>query len=164
MKGWEDTAELELQAYLGLQFLMGLQSNHHMEDMWSRDPLISSTIFLQTMSLDRFNAITSALHFVNNEDSHSSVDQLWKIRPVIDVLNKQFLLSSFPTRHFLWMRSSGLLRGTIRQNSMCPTRVHAGTWRSISYIQVMDQKLATPLHSASAWYKTVGSSLRAQKC
>lgn len=80
----------EFRAYLGLQILMGLQSMPHMQDFWSHDPLISSTIFSQTMSWDRFDAITSALHFIDNGADHPAVDRLWKLRPVIDALDKQF--------------------------------------------------------------------------
>ncbi|XP_047488440.1 piggyBac transposable element-derived protein 4-like isoform X2 [Penaeus chinensis] len=90
MKGWKDITVHEFRAYLGLQFLMGLQSMPHMQDFWSHDPLISSSIFSQTMSRDRFDAITLALHFVDNKADHPAVDQLWKLRPVIDVLDKQF--------------------------------------------------------------------------
>ncbi|XP_063585093.1 piggyBac transposable element-derived protein 4-like [Penaeus indicus] len=90
MKAWEDITVHEFRAYLGLLFLMGLQSMPYMQDFWSHDPLISSLIFSQTMSRDRFDAITLALHFVDNEADHPAVDRLWKLRPVIDVLDKQF--------------------------------------------------------------------------
>ncbi|XP_037791274.1 piggyBac transposable element-derived protein 4-like [Penaeus monodon] len=42
------------------------------------------------MSRDRFNNLTSALHFANNEGEHDAEDRLWKLRPVIDVLDSTY--------------------------------------------------------------------------
>ncbi|XP_047478497.1 piggyBac transposable element-derived protein 4-like [Penaeus chinensis] len=42
------------------------------------------------MSRDRFDILTSALHFANNEGEHSAEDRLWKLRPVIDVLDSTY--------------------------------------------------------------------------
>nr|XP_027217915.1 piggyBac transposable element-derived protein 4-like [Penaeus vannamei] len=88
MKGWEDTTVKEVRTYLGLRFLMGLQSKRQMRDFWSRDPLMSSAIFPQTMSRDRFDQLTEALHFADNQAERQADDRLWKLRPVVDVPNK----------------------------------------------------------------------------
>lgn len=90
MKGWEDTTVKEVRTYLGLRFLMGLQSKRQMRDFWSRDPLMSSAIFPQTMSRDRFDQLTAALHFADNQAERQADDRLWKLRPVVDVLDRQF--------------------------------------------------------------------------
>jgi len=90
MKGWEDTTVKEVRTYLGLRFLMGLQSKRQMRDFWSRDPLMSLAIFPQMMSRDRFDQLTAALHFADNQAERQADDRLWKLRPVVDVLDRQF--------------------------------------------------------------------------
>ncbi|XP_047478265.1 piggyBac transposable element-derived protein 4-like [Penaeus chinensis] len=60
---------------------MGLQAS---------DPLMSSSVFATTVSRDRFDTLTSALHFANNEGEHRAEDRLWKLRPVIDVLDSTY--------------------------------------------------------------------------
>ncbi|ROT79230.1 piggyBac transposase Uribo2 [Penaeus vannamei] len=89
-KGWEDTTVKEVRTYLGLRFLMGLQSKRQMRVFWSRDPLMSSAIFPQTMSRDRFDQLTAALHFTDSQAERQADDRLWKLRPVVDVLDRQF--------------------------------------------------------------------------
>ncbi|XP_037791254.1 piggyBac transposable element-derived protein 4-like [Penaeus monodon] len=42
------------------------------------------------MSRDRFDNLTSALHFANNEGEHDAEDRLWKLCPVIDVLDSTY--------------------------------------------------------------------------
>ncbi|XP_037782728.1 piggyBac transposable element-derived protein 4-like [Penaeus monodon] len=83
MKGWEDTTVREVRSYVGLRFLMGLQSKRDQREWWSTDPLMSSSVFAKTMTRDRYDALTSALHFADNEGEHPAEDRLWKLRPVL---------------------------------------------------------------------------------
>ncbi|XP_047502756.1 piggyBac transposable element-derived protein 4-like [Penaeus chinensis] len=69
---------------------MGLQVKRCQRDLWSTDPLMSSSVFAKTMSRDRFDNLTSALHFANNEGEHSAEERLWKLCPVIDVLDSTY--------------------------------------------------------------------------
>ncbi|XP_037774856.1 piggyBac transposable element-derived protein 4-like [Penaeus monodon] len=39
---------------------------------------------------DRYDALTSALHFADNEEEHPAEDRLWKLRPVLDVLESTY--------------------------------------------------------------------------
>ncbi|XP_047487916.1 piggyBac transposable element-derived protein 4-like isoform X1 [Penaeus chinensis] len=91
MKGWEDTTVRELRSFVGLRLLMGLHGKRRCQrDLWSTDPLMCSSVFPKTMSRDRFDILSSALHFANNEGEHSAEDWLWKLRPVIDVLDSTY--------------------------------------------------------------------------
>ncbi|DAZ99397.1 TPA: hypothetical protein N0F65_005299 [Lagenidium giganteum] len=49
-----------------------------------------STTFGEYMSRNRFNYITSVLHFANNDDPRAANDRVWKIRPLLDCLQKTF--------------------------------------------------------------------------
>ena len=89
MKAWVDVTVEELKCYLGLRILMGIVKLPEMKDYWSTDPLTRQPTFPANMSRDRFNQITSKLHFVDNAVPHGD-DHLYKIRPVVDTLQKQF--------------------------------------------------------------------------
>ena len=90
MKNWEDVDEEELQRYLGLRLLMGVHVLPSIRDYWSTNPLLQTPAFREQMTRDRFDAITSHLHFSDNRDPQAADDRLWKIRPVVDCFSKQF--------------------------------------------------------------------------
>lgn len=50
------------------------------------------------MTKDRFNALTSALHFANNEGEHEVQNRLWKLCPVLDVLDTMYQTVFFPNK------------------------------------------------------------------
>lgn len=82
MKGWVDTTVLEVYSYVGLRFLM----------FYCEGLMVDGTVAVHIrcsprMTRDRFDALTTALHFADNEAEHDTEDQLWKLRPVLDVLD-----------------------------------------------------------------------------
>lgn len=62
---------------------------------------MSFLIFLLTMSHNRFDAFTLALHFADNTANFPADDQLWKLRPVINVLDKTFSSLITPNKTIL---------------------------------------------------------------
>ncbi|XP_037775736.1 piggyBac transposable element-derived protein 4-like [Penaeus monodon] len=98
-KGWEDTTLREVRSYVGLRFLMGLQSKRAQRNFWSTDPLISSSVFARTMTRDRYDALTSALHFADNEGEHDAEDRLRKLRTVLYVLESTYRSISVPNKN-----------------------------------------------------------------
>jgi len=92
MKGWEGTTVQEVCSYVGLRFPMGLQSKRDQREWWSTDPLMSSSVFAKTMTRDRYDALTSALHF-------AAEDRLWKLRPVLDVLESTYRSVFVPNKN-----------------------------------------------------------------
>ena len=89
MKGWSDLTESELDDFIALRLLMGVDRKPHTRDYWSKDPLRVQRIFPDTMSRDRFETITHNLHFEDNAGVRAEGDRLWKLRTVIDLLNHQ---------------------------------------------------------------------------
>ncbi|XP_037800382.1 piggyBac transposable element-derived protein 4-like [Penaeus monodon] len=94
MKGWEDKTVREVRSYVGLRFLMGLQSKRDQREWWSTDPLMSSSVFAKTMTMTM-----TALHFVDNEGEHPAEDRLWKLRPVLDVLESTYRSVFVPNKN-----------------------------------------------------------------
>ncbi|XP_037804849.1 piggyBac transposable element-derived protein 4-like [Penaeus monodon] len=93
------TTVREVRSYVGLRFLMGLQSKRDQREWWSTDPLMSSSVFVKTMTRDRYEALTSALHFADNEGEHPAEDRLWKLCPVLDVLESMYRSVFVPNKN-----------------------------------------------------------------
>ena len=79
---------------------MGIIKKPDIYTYWSTDPLMDTPFFRKYMSRDRFLIIMSMLHF-NNDEHYRNVesrkpkneqDRLYKLRPLIDVLDRTFLL------------------------------------------------------------------------
>lgn len=81
MEGW-----CELRVYLGLWFMLGLQSKRHMRVFGLETPNVPD--FPQTMSL----------HLADNKADHPANDQLWKPRPVLDVVDETFSTVFVPNK------------------------------------------------------------------
>ncbi|XP_042867507.1 piggyBac transposable element-derived protein 4-like isoform X2 [Penaeus japonicus] len=109
---WHDTSREELHAYFGLWLLMDLLPKPDMKVYWL-DPLFAQPIFPETMQIERFVELTQNLHAVDNSGVHPADDRLWKLRPVIDMLNQQFLSVYTPPQRItvnesVWMFRSYL--------------------------------------------------------
>ena len=83
----------EVLAFLGLNIAMGIVGLPELEDYWTREPLLHVPWFPSVMSSKKFKAISRFLHFTDNSSSlprnHPDYDKLWKVRPVIDVIQSQ---------------------------------------------------------------------------
>ncbi|XP_047486587.1 piggyBac transposable element-derived protein 4-like [Penaeus chinensis] len=90
MKAWEDSTAEELQKYIGLRLLMGVQPRPSYRHYWCDNPLLNSSVSRQTMTRDRYDLLTANLHFSDNEDPAAADDRLWKLRPVMDTLQRTF--------------------------------------------------------------------------
>ena len=89
MYKWKDTTCEEMYVFLAMFMLMGYQMKHGNEMYWSTDKQISTPIFSELMSQDRFKRLLRFLHFNDN----SQVDKEYKmysIQPVYDILRTQF--------------------------------------------------------------------------
>uniref|UniRef100_A0ABD2WI95 Reverse transcriptase/retrotransposon-derived protein RNase H-like domain-containing protein n=1 Tax=Trichogramma kaykai TaxID=54128 RepID=A0ABD2WI95_9HYME len=88
MKVWKNLGNDELKKFLGLTILMGHVKKVALDDNGSRNPLLDTPIFHQTMPRNRFEQILQFLHFQNNETLLNH--PLKKIKTIIDDLNTKF--------------------------------------------------------------------------
>ena len=86
MKPWWDLTETELDDFLALRLMMGIDHKPHVRDYWSTEPLHLQRIFPDTMSRDRFDSLTQTLHFDDNDGVREDGDRIWKIRTLVDKL------------------------------------------------------------------------------
>jgi hypothetical protein len=69
-----------MKIFISLVIAMGLTRKPDLESYWSTDPTISTPFFGSKMAKDRFMAILSNLHLVDN-DNHPT-GRLYKCTPV----------------------------------------------------------------------------------
>lgn len=91
-ENWTDITADELKAYIGCHIIMGIHKLPRLKFYWSSDPLLRVDEIANTMTANRFEKITQNLHLNNNENvlskTHPNHDKLHKVRPLLDLLNK----------------------------------------------------------------------------
>ena len=81
-------------AFIGMNIAMGIVSLPKLDQYWSTDPILSHPWFRTIMSRDRFREILRYIHVVDNTQAPSrsdpNYDKLWKVRPLITALEKNY--------------------------------------------------------------------------
>ena len=90
----------DILAYIGINIAMGIKDLPEITDYWAQEPIIRSPWFPSVMSLKRFQAISRFIHFADNATAlprnNPTYDKLWKIRSVIESVNRQAQASYTP--------------------------------------------------------------------
>ena len=99
---WTDVTVQELYAYLGFNFLMGLNPKPSIEDYWQKDPIYHYKPISDRISRDRYKDISRYLHFVDNQTltprGSPNYDRLGKVRPLLSYLTERFKTIYNPSR------------------------------------------------------------------
>ena len=85
-----ETTEDEMKAFLGINFIMDINKLPSLEDYLSTDKCIGNEKIQNVMTRARFQSILQNLHFSNN-DNGNKADKSYKIRLLIEHLNKSFV-------------------------------------------------------------------------
>ncbi|XP_051168542.1 piggyBac transposable element-derived protein 4-like [Leptopilina boulardi] len=89
---WTDICAKELQAWIGMHILMGIHQLPRLRDYWSSDSVLRVEAISNVMTRDRFKQITASIHLNSNDTmlprGNINYDKLYKVRPLIEVLNK----------------------------------------------------------------------------
>ena len=94
---WVDVTVEEIWTFFGILVLMGIHRLPRVRNYWSTDRLLGLEPIQQSMSLNRFWAIWSNLHVVDNDTiPPGGVGPSRKIKPIVDVLNQTFLKQYSP--------------------------------------------------------------------
>jgi hypothetical protein len=93
-RDWEDTCPEEIAGHTGIKMLMGIVTKPAIRDYWSTDEMISTPYFGRVMPRNRFQQVQEALHFNSRQNwkppEHSDYDELYFIRPILDIMNATF--------------------------------------------------------------------------
>ncbi|XP_042889710.1 piggyBac transposable element-derived protein 4-like [Penaeus japonicus] len=132
MRKWTPMSKEELMAYFGLLVTMGFHKIPCYPDFWSHHPTVRVELFPWTMCRDRFDHLTTHLHFAHLEDGEEvPEDCLWKLRPVIDALNTAFVETLVPKKDIaidesLWKFHGRLRFVTFNKNKRASTGPSSG--------------------------------------
>ncbi|MEL7521723.1 MAG: transposase, partial [Cyanobacteria bacterium J06553_1] len=122
MAAWKDVTVEELQCYMGLRILMGIHNLPEIRHYWSGNRLLGVPVFQEYMTRDRFDLITSCLHFTDNNDARRGEDRLWKLRTVVDCLQKAFKEVYVPEREVSVDESLFRYKGRHHAIQFCPAK------------------------------------------
>lgn len=78
---WPPVSIDETKVFFSLVITMGLNRKGDVDAYWAPDEIMSTPIFSKMMAKDRFYAILSILHLVDN-DLATGNDRLYKLRPL----------------------------------------------------------------------------------
>lgn len=99
---WKDVTVEEIKVFLGLVLLTGLVKKPKVEDYWSFNEAMDTPFFRRYMSRNRFQAILSNFHLVENRNApkrgRPGFDPLYKVRPMVSMCEKNFKSSFYPAR------------------------------------------------------------------
>lgn len=99
---WTELTVNELHTQLAMYFAMGIVQKPTFHSYWEKDHVTATPSFGNIMSRSKFMNILSFIHFVDNETEvprdPAQHDCLFKIRSVLDELQRQFRQNYIPAR------------------------------------------------------------------
>lgn len=95
---WKETNEDEIYLFLAVTFLIARNPKLSLSDCWSRDCLLNTPIFSDTISRDRYLLLLRLLHFCDNEQQEPG-DRLFKLDAVLSELRMCFRENFIPFRN-----------------------------------------------------------------
>ena len=120
---WNDTSVPEIYSFLATVMLIAHTKKNRIKDYWSTDQLISTPMFAQIFSRDRFLSILKFLHFNDNQQQQGG-DRLHKIKPILDSLRKKFKLCIKPYKNLCIDESMMVWKGRLNFKQYIPSKRH----------------------------------------
>lgn len=100
-KPYKATSITEIKAFIGINILMGIKKLPSYRDYWSTAPDMQDPYISQLMTVNRFGWLLSNLHIADNRNtpkrSDPDFDKLYKLRPLISDLGKNFESAFLPS-------------------------------------------------------------------
>lgn len=121
---WNPLSVEELKRFLGLIIWMGLDKKPTLRDYWSTHVCYKNDIAAQCgISRNRFEAILHFLHVADNE-SHDNDDKLYKIHPLVQLMNKNFQKWCIPQENVCIDETMIPFRGRLGFRQYIPGKKH----------------------------------------
>nr|CDJ87617.1 piggyBac transposable element-derived protein [Haemonchus contortus] len=109
---WTDIDEEELLKFLAICSQMGLEIRSNLEDYWNTRKVFSGSFAAKLISRNRFVQILNAFHFADN-DAPDKSNRLYKIQPILDMLNEEFAAVYSPGKNVCIDESMIPFRGRV---------------------------------------------------
>ncbi|XP_023703521.1 piggyBac transposable element-derived protein 4-like [Cryptotermes secundus] len=112
---WEDVTVDEMYVVLALIMLTGIVQKPTLRSYYSKNRLLFTPFFSETLPLERLEAITRFLHFSDNskQSEYQGPPKLFKIFPVIQHLNDRFQSLYLPAQNIAIDESLTLWKGRL---------------------------------------------------
>ena len=88
-RNWKETDRAEIIAFLAILILIGIMYKPRLSMFWSKDTLMSTPVFGQLTSRDRFLLLLKFLHFADNRNYNlcdPDCDKLYKVKEVANMI------------------------------------------------------------------------------
>jgi hypothetical protein len=118
---WIDTTPDEVKVCFALCILMSQVRKPKIKWYWSKRAVLETSIYSKTMPFRRFFLISRFLHFSDNE-SVIRDDRIYKIRPVVEYLNRKFLSLYIPSENISLDESIMKFRGRLAYVQFNPSK------------------------------------------
>lgn len=116
----------ELKAFLGLLVYMGFHSLPSIRLYWSTDENFHCDRIARVMSLKRFLKLLRLLHLADNSNmpkrSDPNYDKLYKVRPLLNILSKEFPKHFSPSRYISIDESMVAFKGRSSMKQYMPLK------------------------------------------
>ena len=131
MNLWVDTTPSDIKLFIAHTLIMGLVKKPDLEKYWNTKSKTNIPFFGQYMSRNRFQSFLWNFHV--NDDSQNPLpgrpghDPLCKIRPFVDMLERNFMYAYKPSRALSFDEACCPFKGRLRfrvYNPMKPNRFH----------------------------------------
>ena len=121
MKEWFNTTQEEMSVFMAMIILMGIMPKPNIKLYWTRDSVLETPFFPNTMPRDRFMALLAYLHFADN--NHADVnDRLCKIRPVVSEVTDNFKSVYVPSSQITTDESLWKFKGRLKFKQYNPNK------------------------------------------
>uniref|UniRef100_A0A8C6U109 Si:ch211-130m23.5 n=1 Tax=Neogobius melanostomus TaxID=47308 RepID=A0A8C6U109_9GOBI len=123
---WHPTDVREMQAYVGLNILMGINQLPDTGMYWASDIFIGNAGFKKTMTARRFEKLSQYLQLCERESEpergERGYDGLFKIRPLLDVLDNTMWDAYMPNRCLTVDKCAIVVKGRFSPAQYMPSK------------------------------------------
>ena len=149
---WYDTNMAELYIFFATTILMRLNQKNRIKDYWSTDKLITTPIFGELFTRNRYLSVLRFLHFADNSTEQEG--KLRKIQPIVENLRGKFEKPVVPWENLCIDESLMLWKGRLNFNKYAPRKGTDSVWSSSCYVIVIQNSFSTSLFTPEQTQKS----------
>ena len=119
VRDWKDVDRRDIWTFLGIIVIMGIKRLPRIENYWSRDSLLGVPEVSGCMSLNRFWAIWTCLHVVDDQEPSSGNASITsKIKPLLDILEDTFFINYSPAQEMCVDEAMIKFKGRVKKGKV----------------------------------------------
>ena len=90
VRKWTETNNKEIQKFIGILLIVGMNHLPKMRLYWSKNPMYRNELICKNMTRSWFDLLLKFIHFSDNEQNRRNPDRLVKVKEVLDRIQKNF--------------------------------------------------------------------------